>query len=102
MASEQSNFPNNDSSRKKKKTPTTNILDKAPPFDLAAEMGILGSLILNPDVATELALELRASDFFDDAHRKLYTAMMNLYETGRKMDVEASIKRRRVDLLRTI
>ena len=87
MASEQSNFPNNDPSKKKKKPPTTNILDKAPPFDLAAEMGILGSLILNPDVATELALELRASDFYDDAHRKLYTAMMNLYETGRKMDV---------------
>ena len=71
---------------KKKKPPTTNILDRSPPFDLAAEMGILGSLILNPDVANDLAMELRADDFYDDAHRKLYSAMMNLFDTGRKID----------------
>ncbi len=76
-----------DDSLKGKKTPTTNILDRSPPFDLAAEMGVLGSMILNPDVANDLAMELRAVDFYEDAHRKLYSAMMNLFDSGRKIDI---------------
>lgn len=63
------------------------ILDRSPPFDLAAEMGVLGSLILNPDLANDLTLVLRADDFYDDANRKLYGAMIGLFEAGRKMDV---------------
>ncbi len=65
---------------------TVNFLDRSPPFDLAAETGVLGSLILNPDIANDLALALRADDFYDDANRKLYSAMINLFETGRKID----------------
>ncbi|HUP79966.1 MAG TPA: DnaB-like helicase N-terminal domain-containing protein, partial [Pirellula sp.] len=76
-----------DDSIKGKKPQSSNILDRSPPFDLSAEMGVLGSLILNPDVANDLALEIRADDFYDDAHRKLYAAMMNMFDSGRKMDV---------------
>lgn len=85
MVTEQKRFRKDDSS-KGKKLPSTNILDRSPPFDLASEMGVLGSMILNPDICNDLALELRADDFYDDAHRKLYAAMMNLFDSGRKMD----------------
>jgi replicative DNA helicase len=85
MSTDQKRYRKDDST-KRKKEPTSNILDRSPPFDLTAEMGVLGSLILNPDVANDLALELRADDFYDDAHRKLYAAMMNLFDSGRKMD----------------
>ena len=86
MATEQKRLRKDDPS-KSKKPQSNNILDRSPPFDLSAEMGVLGSLILNPDVANDLAIEIRADDFYDDAHRKLYAAMMNMFDSGRKMDV---------------
>ncbi|XZE19157.1 replicative DNA helicase [Pirellulaceae bacterium SH449] len=70
-----------------KKSQTPHILDRSPPFDLAAESGVLGSLLLNPDVANELTLVLRDSDFYDDANRKIYSAMIEMFDTGRKIDV---------------
>lgn len=70
-----------------KKSQAPHILDRSPPFDLAAESGVLGSLLLNPDVANELTLVLRDSDFYDDANRKIYSAMIEMFDTGRKIDV---------------
>ena len=61
--------------------------DRSPPFDLSAEMGVLGSLLLNPLVANDIAFEVRAEDFYDDAHRRLYAAMMGMFESGRNMNV---------------
>ncbi len=61
--------------------------DRPPPFDLSAEMGVLGSLLLNPAVANDIAFELRAEDFYDDAHRKIYAAIMGIFDSGRKMNV---------------
>ncbi len=55
--------------------------------DLSAEMGVLGSLLLNPAVANDIAFELRAEDFYDDAHRKIYAAIMGIFDSGRNMDV---------------
>ena len=87
MVMEQKRFRKDDKARGKKEPDAANILDRSPPFDLAAEMGVLGSLLLNPDVANELTLAIRPDDFYDDAHRKLYTAMVNMHDTGRKVDV---------------
>lgn len=62
------------------------ILDRSLPFDLDAEMGVLGSILLNPDVCNDLALILRSDDFYDDANRKLYHHIKTMYEDGQKID----------------
>jgi replicative DNA helicase len=62
------------------------ILEKSPPWDLDAEMGVLGSILLHPDVCDELVLLVRADDFYDDAHRKLFQHMVGMYESGRRID----------------
>lgn len=85
MAKNKNRFDRDGDNPKKSQTP--NILDRSPPFDLAAESGVLGSLLLNPDVANELTLVLRDSDFYDDANRKIYSAMIEMFDTGRKIDV---------------
>ena len=41
-------------------------LDRQLPYDLDAEMGVLGSVLLMPEACDEIALEVRADDFFDD------------------------------------
>ncbi|MEI8211265.1 MAG: replicative DNA helicase [Planctomycetota bacterium] len=63
------------------------ILDRSLPFDVTAEKAVLGCMLLSPDVVNELALVLRADDFFDDAHQKLYATMFHLFDTGRKIDI---------------
>lgn len=69
------------------------ILDRAPPCDVSAEMGVLGSILLLPDVANDLALILRADDFYDDANRKLYQHMMSMVDAGMKIDVMLLVNR---------
>jgi len=62
------------------------LFDRAPPFDLEAEISVLGSIMLLPDVCDDVALLLRADDFHDDAHRKIYEHMLEMHEHGRKLD----------------
>lgn len=65
---------------------TSEILDRQPPFNLDAEMGVLGSIMLSPEACDDIALTLRADDFYDDANRKLFEHMLAMHDEGRKID----------------
>ncbi|MFP6671906.1 MAG: DnaB-like helicase N-terminal domain-containing protein, partial [Pirellulaceae bacterium] len=65
---------------------TPHILDRQPPFDLSAEHGVLGSLLLKPDTCDDVALILRENDFYDDANRTLFRHMMQLHDAGATID----------------
>lgn len=62
------------------------ILERSPPWNIDAEMAVLGSMLLHPDVCDDLVLVLRSDDFYDDANRKLYQHMIAMFESGRKVD----------------
>lgn len=62
------------------------LFDRAPPFDPEAEIGVLGSIMLLPEVCEDVALLLRPDDFFDEAHRKIYEHMLAMHAAGRKID----------------
>lgn len=62
------------------------ILDRQPPRSLEAERAVLGSILLLPEVADEVALTLRPDDFYDEAHKTLYTAMLQMHDQGRRID----------------
>jgi replicative DNA helicase len=66
--------------------PLTELMDRQPPFDLQAEIGVLGSIILLPDVLDDVVMLVRPDDFYDDAHRKLFMHMVALHEAGKKID----------------
>jgi len=66
--------------------PTSELLDRQPPYNLEAEAGVLGSIILNPNVCDDVALILRPNDFYDVANRTLYEHMLAMHESGRKLD----------------
>jgi replicative DNA helicase len=63
------------------------LLDRQPPFNAQAEMAVLGSVLLRPDVLDDLVMMLRPDDFYDEAHRKLYRQMVGMHDSGRKIDV---------------
>jgi replicative DNA helicase len=64
----------------------TSMFDRAPPFDSEAEIGVLGSIMLLPEACDDVAPLLRATDFHEDAHRKIYRHMLAMHEAGRKID----------------
>ena len=80
-------FPDRFSKDKKKRPPSAaEILQRQPPYDLEAEMGVLGSILLLPEVCDDTA-SLKADDFYDDANRILYTHLRDMYDNGEKIDV---------------
>jgi replicative DNA helicase len=62
------------------------LLDRQPPRSLEAERAVLGSLLLLPEVADEVALVVRPEDFYDDAHRRIFQQMLALHDDGRQID----------------
>lgn len=66
---------------------TSEILDRQPPFNLEAEMGVLGSILLMPEACDDVAMILRPEDFHDDANQRLFENMLGMHDEGRKIDV---------------
>jgi replicative DNA helicase len=63
------------------------LLGKQPPVSTEAEMGVIGSVLLAPDVLDEVAMTVRAEDFFDPAHEKLFRHLLAMHESGRRADL---------------
>lgn len=74
-----------DKDREKNVEPTK-LFDWEPPYDLDAEVGVLGSMLLMPEVMDDIALLLRADDFHDTAHSKLFGHMLGMHDGGGKVD----------------
>ncbi len=62
------------------------LLDRMPPHNLEAEKGVLGSLLIDPELCDEVALILQADDFYAEANAKLYKHMMAMHEGGGRID----------------
>ncbi len=59
---------------------------KVPPHSLEAEQAVLASVLLNNDLMNDVVEILRPDDFYQGAHRTLFSAMVELYERGRAID----------------
>ncbi len=79
--------------RKDDQRPSQPILDRTPPCDVPAEMAVLGSILLMPDVCDDLVMILKADDFYDDANRKLYQHMTDMVDLGQKIDLTLLVNR---------
>ncbi len=62
------------------------MLEKLLPQNVEAEMGVLGSIILDPEAIVEIADFLYASDFYRDAHRTIYEVVLSLYSRREPAD----------------
>ena len=66
--------------------PRPPLADRDRPANVDAEKAILGSILLKPDVCDDVALVVQAEDFSDEAHQILYRHLLELHETGRRVD----------------
>ncbi|MEM6328660.1 MAG: replicative DNA helicase [Planctomycetota bacterium] len=71
------------------------LLDRMPPQAVDAEKAVLGSLLLLPEVCDEVALILRAADFYDDAHARIFAHFLAMHDAGQKIDHMLLIQRLR-------
>ncbi len=61
---------------------------KLPPQNIEAEQWVLGALILDSDALPQ-AMEMLESeeDFYKDSHRRIYKAMLELFNKGEPIDI---------------
>jgi replicative DNA helicase len=57
------------------------------PQAVEAERAIIGSILLLPEVFDEVALAVRAGDFYDDANRRLYEVLLGMHDEGQRIDL---------------
>jgi replicative DNA helicase len=61
--------------------------DRLPPQNRDAERSVLGSLLRDNGVIGDIALILRAENFYADAHQKIYQAVLSLYNDAKPIDL---------------
>lgn len=62
-------------------------LDRLPPQNLEAETALLGCLMLDKDAIINVADTIISEDFYDNRHRLIYEAILQLYEKSTSIDV---------------
>lgn len=63
------------------------------PQNIEAERAVLGSIMLLPEVFDEVALVIRPADFYDDANRKIFEHLLEMHDTGQRVDLMLLIER---------
>jgi replicative DNA helicase len=60
---------------------------KIPPQNLEAEQSVLGSILLEPEALSRVLEVMTGDDFYRDSHRKIFDAMLSLYQKGTPVDL---------------
>lgn len=60
---------------------------RVPPHDNTVEQSVLGAVLIDKDAMVDVAEFLRPHHFYKDAHGKIFSSMMELYESHEPIDV---------------
>lgn len=59
---------------------------RIPPSNVEAEMSVLGAMLLDKEVIPRVIQEINGSCFFKNAHRKIFEAIVKLYDSDTPVD----------------
>lgn len=57
------------------------------PQNVEAEEAVLGAILVNPNVITKVVETLKPESFYKPAHRYIYEAMLQLFNTNERIDI---------------
>lgn len=76
---------------------------KTPPHSLAAERGVLGSILLDQEAIVRIADLIKAQDFYDPKHEKIFIAVLELFQNHTPIDIltlaQRLIDKKELDLI---
>jgi replicative DNA helicase len=72
-------------------------LTRLPPQNLEAEQMVLGAVLLDNDCLLKISDEVRPEDFYKDAHRGIFAAMMSMFNHRQAIDLVTITDRMRND-----
>ena len=61
-------------------------LRKVPPHNIEAEQSLLGSMLISSEVIPEIMEIVKVEDYYREAHRRVFEAIMSLYAQGEPAD----------------
>ncbi len=61
--------------------------DRLPPQNIEAEQSVLGAILLENEALAAAIEHLTPNDFYKDAHKKIFVAMLDLYEKNEPIDL---------------
>lgn len=62
-------------------------LNRVPPQNIEAEQAVLGCMMIETEAISQVGGVLREEDFYREAHRKIFTAIIKLSEKGEPIDL---------------
>ncbi|MBI4495855.1 MAG: replicative DNA helicase [Deltaproteobacteria bacterium] len=63
------------------------LRQRLPPQSLEAEVSVLGGILLENEALSRVLEVIQTGDFYREAHRKIFSAMLNLYERNEPADL---------------
>ena len=63
------------------------------PFSMPAEQSLLGAILIDPAALNEVAVSVKADDFYLEEHKQIYLAMTELFLASHEIDVVTLIDR---------
>ena len=63
------------------------LQDKIPPYNEDGEKAVLGSILLDQGAISEIIKLIRSSDFYRTENQKILSAMFDLYNEGKRIDI---------------
>ena len=64
-----------------------NIDGRLVPQNIEAEEAVLGAILVNPQVITKVVETLKPESFYKPAHRYVYEAMLQLFNSNERIDI---------------
>lgn len=61
--------------------------ERIPPHSKEAEQAVLGAALLNKDALSDAIEIIKPEDFYDTAHKEIYSAMLDLFQSSVKVDI---------------
>lgn len=62
------------------------IFDRVPPHDDAAEMAVLGGMLMSKDAIGEVSQMIDITDFYQPRNQTVYEAIINLFSASQPVD----------------
>ncbi|MBV9737885.1 MAG: replicative DNA helicase [Candidatus Eremiobacteraeota bacterium] len=79
------------------------VIDRIPPQNLEAETALLGSLLVDRELAGAVGDIVKPDDFYAPVHETIYQAIMHLYDRGEPLDkITVSEELQRRDMLERV